>query len=39
MDALKITEAKMTELGLPHFGPECSVSCENYGGTAIVGAT
>lgn len=32
MEALEITEAKMAGLGLPNFGPEFSVSCENHGG-------
>jgi len=39
MEALEITEAKMAELGLPNFGPEFSVSCENHGGNALVGVT
>jgi len=33
MEALVITEERMTELGLPNFGPEFSVSCENHGGS------
>jgi len=32
MEALEITEARMTELGLPDFGPAFTVSCENHGG-------
>ncbi|MCK8463503.1 ABC transporter substrate-binding protein [Aliiroseovarius sp. S1339] len=32
MEALEITEARMTELGMPGFGPEFTVSCENHGG-------
>ncbi|MFT6225418.1 MAG: branched-chain amino acid transport system substrate-binding protein [Paracoccaceae bacterium] len=32
MEALEITEARMTELGLPGFGPAFKVSCENHGG-------
>lgn len=32
MEALNIDEARMTELGLPGFGPSFSVSCENHGG-------
>ncbi len=32
MEALEITEEKMTALGLPNFGPTFSVSCENHGG-------
>ncbi|MEQ6249842.1 ABC transporter substrate-binding protein [Sulfitobacter sp. HNIBRBA3233] len=39
MEALEITEAKMAELGLPNFGPEFNVSCENHGGTGLVGMT
>jgi len=39
MEALEITEAKMAELGLPNFGPEFAVSCENHGGNALVGVT
>jgi len=35
MEALVITEARMTELGLPDFGPEFSVSCENHGGSGL----
>ncbi|NSX54972.1 ABC transporter substrate-binding protein [Parasulfitobacter algicola] len=33
MEALVMTEARMTELGMPNFGPEFSVSCENHGGS------
>ena len=32
MEALEISEALMTELGLPGFGPTFNVSCENHGG-------
>lgn len=32
MEALEITEARMTELGLPNFGPSFSITCENHGG-------
>ncbi|MBS8226290.1 ABC transporter substrate-binding protein [Vannielia litorea] len=32
MENLEITEAKMEALGLPNFGPEFKVSCENHGG-------
>ncbi|MBY6049801.1 ABC transporter substrate-binding protein [Vannielia litorea] len=32
MENLEITEAKMEALGLPGFGPEFKVSCENHGG-------
>ncbi|WP_316014905.1 ABC transporter substrate-binding protein [Roseobacter sp. HKCCA0434] len=35
MEALEITEERMTELGLPGFGPEFSVSCENHGGPGL----
>ena len=36
MEALEITEAKMAGLGLPNFGPEFTVSCENHGGNGLV---
>ncbi|SFO11777.1 amino acid/amide ABC transporter substrate-binding protein, HAAT family [Roseovarius lutimaris] len=32
MENLEMTEEKMTALGLPKFGPEFKVSCENHGG-------
>jgi branched-chain amino acid transport system substrate-binding protein len=32
MENLEMTEEKMAALGLPNFGPEFSVSCENHGG-------
>ncbi|MTJ03663.1 MAG: ABC transporter substrate-binding protein [Sediminimonas qiaohouensis] len=32
MEALEMTEEKMAELGLPNFGPEFTVTCENHGG-------
>ncbi|MEM7597883.1 MAG: ABC transporter substrate-binding protein [Pseudomonadota bacterium] len=35
MEALEITEAKMAALGLPNFGPEFTVSCENHGGNGF----
>ncbi|MEM6587421.1 MAG: ABC transporter substrate-binding protein [Pseudomonadota bacterium] len=35
MEALEITEAKMAALGLPNFGPEFKVSCENHGGNGF----
>jgi len=35
MEALVITEARMTELGLPDFGPAFTVSCENHGGSGL----
>ena len=33
MENLEITEAMMADLGVPNFGPEFSVSCENHGGS------
>ncbi|MEL6293429.1 MAG: ABC transporter substrate-binding protein [Pseudomonadota bacterium] len=39
MEALEITEAKMSELGLPNFGPTFDVSCQNHGGPGLVGVT
>ncbi|MEL6239962.1 MAG: ABC transporter substrate-binding protein [Pseudomonadota bacterium] len=39
MEALEITEAKMSELGLPNFGPTFNVSCQNHGGPGLVGVT
>ena len=39
MEQLNITEAKMAELGLPNFGPEFQVSCENHGGNGFVAVT
>ncbi len=35
MEALKIDQARMTELGLENFGPEISVNCENHGGPGL----
>jgi len=35
MEALEMTEEKMEELGLPNFGPEFKVSCENHGGPGL----
>ena len=35
MEALAITEADMAALGLPDFGPEFSVSCDNHGGSGL----
>ncbi len=32
MENLVMTEEKMAALGLPNFGPEFSVSCQNHGG-------
>ena len=39
MEALEITEEKMAALGLPNFGPEFKVSCQNHGGNGMVGMT
>jgi len=35
MEALEMTEEKMSALGLPGFGPEFKVSCENHGGNGF----
>ncbi len=35
MEALVMTEEKMAGLGLPGFGPEFNVSCENHGGNGF----
>jgi branched-chain amino acid transport system substrate-binding protein len=35
MENLEMTEAKMAALGLPGFGPEFKVSCENHGGNGF----
>ena len=35
MEALKIDQARMTELGLENFGPEINVSCANHGGPGL----
>ncbi len=35
MEALSIDAAKMEELGLPNFGPQFDVSCENHGGSGL----
>ncbi|GIL02307.1 MAG: ABC transporter permease [Alphaproteobacteria bacterium] len=35
MEALQITSALMTELGLPDFGPEFTVTCANHGGSGL----
>ncbi|MFU8776245.1 MAG: ABC transporter permease, partial [Roseovarius sp.] len=32
MENLEMTEAKMVALGLPNFGPEFKVTCQNHGG-------
>lgn len=36
MEALSITEEKMTALGMPNFGPSFDVSCSNHGGEGMV---
>ena len=35
MEALKVDQARMAELGLANFGPEINVSCENHGGPGL----
>ncbi|GLQ35324.1 ABC transporter permease [Amylibacter marinus] len=35
MEALEMTEAKMAALGMPGFGPEFTVTCENHGGPGL----
>ncbi|WP_299846897.1 ABC transporter substrate-binding protein [uncultured Roseovarius sp.] len=35
MENLEMTEAKMAGIGLPGFGPEFKVSCENHGGNGF----
>jgi len=35
MEALEITEERMTALGLPDFGPAFTVTCENHGGAGL----
>lgn len=37
MEVLDITEAKMAAAGLPGFGPEFQVTCENHGGPGMAG--
>ncbi len=39
MEALDITEAKMAAAGLPNFGPEFQVTCENHGGPGLAAVT
>jgi len=36
MEALVIDQARMSELGLPGFGPEINVSCADHGGPGLV---
>ncbi len=35
MESLEITEEMMQKAGLPNFGPEFSVNCENHGGPGL----
>jgi branched-chain amino acid transport system substrate-binding protein len=35
MEALQVSQARMAELGLPDFGPEINVTCENHGGPGL----
>ena len=35
MEALEITERRMSQLGMPNFGPSFKVSCENHGGPGL----
>ncbi len=35
MEALKVDQARMKELGLENFGPEINVSCANHGGPGL----
>jgi len=35
MEALNITQKRMTELGLPDFGPAFQVTCANHGGPGL----
>lgn len=39
MEALEITEERMTELGMPKFGPEFKVTCRNHGGEGYAAVT
>jgi len=32
MEALEITQERLTEIGLPNFSPSFAVTCENHGG-------
>ncbi|MFG6079612.1 ABC transporter substrate-binding protein [Paracoccus litorisediminis] len=34
-EALDITPARLTEIGLPDFGPEIKMSCDNHGGSGM----
>ena len=35
-EALDITPERLTEIGLPDFGPEIKMSCDNHGGSGMV---
>jgi branched-chain amino acid transport system substrate-binding protein len=35
MENLNVDAARMAELGMPNFGPEVSVTCENHGGSGM----
>ena len=35
MEALVLDNARMTEIGLPNFGPEINVTCSNHGGPGL----
>ncbi len=35
MENLEMTEEKMAAIGLPNFGPEFTVTCENHGGNGM----
>ena len=35
MEALKVNQARMTALGVPNFGPEINVTCDNHGGPGL----
>ena len=39
LEPLEITEEQLAALGLPDFGPEFSVSCDNHGGEGFVAVT
>ncbi|KAA0917542.1 ABC transporter substrate-binding protein [Aquicoccus porphyridii] len=39
MESLEITEEKMATLGMPNFGPEFTVTCENHGGDGLGAVT
>lgn len=35
MEALKINQTRMAALGVPNFGPDINVTCENHGGPGL----